>query len=273
MNYPKISVIMGVYNCENTVGKAVESIINQTYTNWEFIICDDGSTDRSYEIIKEYENRDGRIIALRNDKNLKLSATLNRCLKIARGTYIARMDADDIALKERFEKQVLFLEKNPDIAVVGTAATIFNGNQIVSIRYTKALPSLKDAIQGAPFIHPSIMMRKEAYVTLGGYTVAKRTERGQDRDLWLRFFSAGFQGANIQESYLIYHESNEDYKKRSLLAAARSSYNVMLACRKAHVKPYLYIYTLTPIISFFIPKSLKRLYRKLNGVEKKQSAL
>lgn len=112
---PKISVIMPAYNAEQYISEAIESILNQTYSNFEFIIIDDGSTDRTVEMVQSYS--DPRIRFVQNEHNLGVAATLNRGLKLATGEYIARMDADDIALRERFGKQVSFLDMHPEIAV------------------------------------------------------------------------------------------------------------------------------------------------------------
>ena len=103
---------MGIYNCESTLERAIESIVNQTYGNWELIMCDDGSTDSTYEIAERYRDRfPEKIIILRNDKNMHLANALNKCLQAATGEYIARMDADDESLPERFEKQIMFLSR------------------------------------------------------------------------------------------------------------------------------------------------------------------
>ena len=99
----KISILMGIYNCEATLREAMDSIVNQTYTNWKFIICDDASSDNSFLIAKEYEQQDpDRFLVIQNKKNMGLNATLNRCLALADGDYIARMDGDDISVENRF---------------------------------------------------------------------------------------------------------------------------------------------------------------------------
>ena len=108
---PTVSVIMGIYNCEKTLSDAIDSIINQTYSDWELIMCDDGSTDNTYQIATKYSEKDNRITVIKNDTNSGLAFSLNHCLKYAKGEYVARMDADDISLPNRFEKQVAFLNK------------------------------------------------------------------------------------------------------------------------------------------------------------------
>ena len=109
-NNKKISVIMGVYNCESTLERAIESIVNQTYGNWELIMCDDGSTDQTYDVAKRYQERyPQKIKLLRNDRNMKLAFALNRCLAEVSGELVARMDADDRSCPERLQRQVCFL--------------------------------------------------------------------------------------------------------------------------------------------------------------------
>ena len=124
----KVSVIMGVYNCKDKkmLKKSIDSIINQTYSNWEYIICNDGSTDNTLEELNKIVQVDSRIKVISYDKNKGLNYALNMCLKEAKGTYIARQDDDDISLKERFKKQVDFLDKHSEYAIVGTLADVFD---------------------------------------------------------------------------------------------------------------------------------------------------
>ena len=115
----KVSVIMGIYNCGPTLQEAIDSILAQTYSNWELILCDDGSGDNTYAIADEYRRKyPDRIVLLRNESNTGLNHTLNRCLEVATGDYVARMDGDDISLPDRFEKQVMFLDAHPEYTIV-----------------------------------------------------------------------------------------------------------------------------------------------------------
>ena len=119
---PVISVIMGIYNCGDTLSEAIECIVNQTFSDWELIMCDDGSNDDTYEIAISYKEKyPEKIIVLQNEKNRGLNYTLNKCLKQARGKYIARMDGDDRCDRERFAIEINVLEKEPEIAIVSTA--------------------------------------------------------------------------------------------------------------------------------------------------------
>ncbi len=255
---PLVSVIMGVYNAENRVSDCIESIIKQTYENWEFVICDDCSTDHTYQILRQYQQKDDRIKIIRNKKNMKLAESLNHCLKEAKGIYVARMDDDDIAMPERFEKQVIFLNENPEYAVVGSNAQISDGQKITGIRYCKEHPEKTDVLYGPPYIHPSIMMRKSVYDRLNGYTVASYTKRGQDWDLWFRFYAAGFRGYNIQGKLIIYHESPEDYKKRNFRTALGYMKNAVNGYNLLKVPLWKYVFALKPILSCLIPETIKK---------------
>lgn len=262
-NPPKVSVIMGVYNCKESVSNAIDSILAQTFSDWELIICDDGSTDGTDVVLQKYEAENpGKIICLRNEHNKKLAYSLNRCLMAAKGEYIARMDADDKSLPNRLQKQVKFLDGNPEYALVGGATEIFDGNSIIGIRIPKAIPDTRDVLFGPTFLHPTIMMRKYAYDILNGYTELERAEQVEDWDLWLRFFSFGFKGYNLQEPVLVYYEPIDDHKKRTFsrtlncVKTARAGYAML------HISKWQYIFSYKPILMFFAPNWIRHCYRK-----------
>lgn len=255
----KVSIIMGVYNARNTIDFAINSVLNQSFTDWELIICDDCSTDDTYDyILNKYNQKN--IILLKNKKNSKLAFSLNRCLEVASGEYIARMDADDICMNNRLEKQVKFLDSHSDIDVVGSAAYLDNGIDKKKIRYCEEHPTKESIVKGTPFMHPTIMMRKAMYDKLNGYTVLPRTVRGQDLDLWFRFFSLGGKGYNLQEPLLIYHESSNDYKKRTLKTALMYSKTMLYGFKILELPYYKYIYALKPLISAILPNKVMQSY-------------
>jgi glycosyltransferase EpsE len=261
MDTPKVSVIMGIYNCEKTLSAAIESVLEQTYTNWELIMCDDGSNDRTYEIAESYRDKlPDKIILLRNAVNQRLAATLNNCLRVASGEYVARMDADDINLPQRFEKQVKFLNEHNDITCVGTGMLIFDENGNRSIRLGNEYPSRMCLIHATPFAHPTIMMRKKAYDVLGGYTSDSSTMRAEDVDLWFRFFEKGYAGYVIQEPLYRYRESLSDFKKRTLKAAIGTTRVCLRGYRKLKYPFYLYPYAFKPIIVTLIPNKMMYSY-------------
>lgn len=197
---PKVSVVMAVCNSEQFLRDAVESVLNQSFTDFEFILIDDFSTDTSATILDEY--RDPRILRVRNEKNLGLTQSLNVGLRLARGEYIARMDADDVCLPNRFKAQVRFLDEHESVAVVGTGVRLVDeqGNPLQEIHFPTDHSSLKWYLCFYnPIAHPSVMMRKAAVVQVGGYDPA--LVRSQDYDLWWRL-GMNYELANLKEIYV-----------------------------------------------------------------------
>lgn len=263
MSNPRVSVIMGVYNGAETLKRAVDSILAQTYTDWELIICDDGSVDNTYKIALECKQNDSRIKVIQNKKNMRLAYSLNQCLKIAKGEYIARMDADDISLPQRFERQVEYLDLHPEMAVVGTAALVFdeNGDKLVR-RLSDEYPMRKKANWSVPFKHVTIMMRKSAYDLLGGYRVCPETMRAEDLDLWYRFRMAKLEGYNMQEPLVRICERTQDFKRRSVKAAMG-----IVRVHKRYFKllkiPHKYDFLIyKSLISALLPKKFMIWYHK-----------
>lgn len=263
MSNPKVSVIMGIYNGEKTMERAIDSIIAQTYADWELIICDDCSTDNTYKIATEYAEKDSRIKVIQNEMNMRLAYSLNHCLSVAKGEYIARMDDDDICLPERFEKQVRYLDEHPEMAVVGSALIVFNETGDVGIRGLGTEYPLRSVVnRSTPFAHPTIMMRKSAYDILGGYTVSPETLRAEDLDLWYRFRLQKLDGYILQEPLLRYYEPTEAFKKRSVKAAKG-----MVRINKKYFKllniPHKYDYLIyKPLISALLPNKFMEWYHR-----------
>ena len=132
---------MATYNCADTVEKSIDSILAQTYENWVMIICDDGSSDNTLEILHRYKKaHPDKFVIIQNDCNRKLPYSLNHCLKYVRTELVARMDGDDWSTPDRFEKQVTFLKTHPEYDLVGTGVTVFDGKKnIASIMFNGAL--------------------------------------------------------------------------------------------------------------------------------------
>lgn len=260
---PKVSVIMGVYNCEKYVRQSIDSILAQSFTDWEFIICDDCSTDGTYDIVKDYKEKfPNKFILLANEKNSRLAFSLNRCLKKASGEYIARMDGDDISLPDRFEKQVEFLDSHPEYAVVGSITTRFDENGDYGFAKYPEFPNRFTMKSHIPYGHPTIMMRKSAYDALGGYTVSDETKRCEDYDMWFRFYAAGFEGYNIQEPLLRFREDTNAVKRRTVEDRINASKMLYRGCRLLKYPLKYYPRVLLPIIKIFIPKKVIYLIHK-----------
>ena len=196
-----ISVIMGLYNCEFTLDKAIESIIHQTYSKWELIMCDDGSSDNTYMIASMYKEMfPDKIILLRNNENKGLNYTLNKCLKFAQGKYIARMDGDDICSPERFEEEIAVLENEQNIAIVSTAMEYFDESGVWGVIKNKEYPDKMEFLKGTPFCHAPCMVRKEAIEKVNGYTVGEKFLRVEDYHLWIKMYKAGYKGKNHRQA-------------------------------------------------------------------------
>ena len=197
---PKISVVMPAYNAEKYIGEAIESILNQTFKDFEFIIINDGSVDHTKEIIREYN--DPRIVLLENDKNRGIVLSLNKGLDAATGKYIARMDADDIALKNRFERQVEYLDEHKDIGVLGTGIFTTNAEQLKA-----------ELLFNSCIAHPTVMIRKSV---LQKYNLKYNTEfaGAEDYCLWWNIAKVS-KIATLPDILLDYriHESQITKKK------------------------------------------------------------
>ena len=254
----KISVIMAAYNSEDTIAESIESVINQTFSDWELIICDDGSSDDTYRIIKEYEAKyPEKIIAIQNERNSKLPYSLNHCLRYATGEYIARMDADDRCYPERLEKQYEFLVANPEIDVVGTGMTCFDGDRITGERLLPKDPSARIIGLGVPFFHATIMMKKAVYDALDGYSLKDYVLRCEDVDLWIRFFAKGFRGANLQEPLYYVREDMAASQRRNFKNAINASKTLFYGFKANGYPIKQYLYVIKPIISVMVPQKVK----------------
>lgn len=199
---------MPVYNGEKYLSEAIDSILNQTFTDFEFLIINDGSTDDSVKIIQSYE--DTRIRLIHNETNLKLIATLNKGIEVARGEYIARMDADDISLPDRLAKQFDFLNANSKVGVLGCAVKLIDhsGSQDQIMRFPSAHGFLRWSLFFyCPIAHPSVMMRRVLVSDAGGYRSTML--HVEDYDLWWRL-SQKTRLSNLQEVLLLLrkHEYN-----------------------------------------------------------------
>lgn len=184
---PKVSVILPVYNCEKYLQYAIESILEQTFKDFEFIIINDGSTDQSREIIESYQKLDSRIKVI-NQKNQGLTKSLNKGISISKGDYIARMDADDISFPQRFEKQVAYLDSHPDVGLVGVWTEYFS-DEVPFIGHSRFVGDSSKILQylishGNCFVHSSVMFRRKIIEKVGAYD--KRLTKSQDYELWLR---------------------------------------------------------------------------------------
>ena len=245
---------MGVYNTENAMTQAIESIVNQTCEDWEFVICDDGSSDNTYNEILEFAKRDSRFLIIKNDRNMGLAYTLNHCIENCSGEYIARMDADDLCYPDRFEKQIGFLNQHPDISFVSSCVDIFDGKEITAKRIFPEFPTKRQMIYGSQFIHPATLFRADALKAAGEYRVAKETRRGQDYDLFMRMYGMGMRGANLQTPVYRYTEDANAFKRRSFKARV-GEYKIRLrGYKEMGVYPWAFPMVFKPFAAHFLQK-------------------
>lgn len=260
----KISVIMGIYNCADTLSEALECIVEQTYTNWQVIMCDDSSTDNTVQVAERYVRKyPDKFILIRNSENRGLNITLNNCLEIANGDYIARMDGDDLCSPLRFKKEVQLLENNPDIAIVSSDMEFFDEHGIWGRTHVKKRPEKKDFIQKTPFCHAACMVRKEAYFSVGGYSISKKLLRVEDYHLWVKMYENGFSGMNIQEPLYQMRDDRNAQKRRKFKYRLNEAYVKGYLIKHFGLPLYNYIYCIKPIILGLMPPNIyKRLHRK-----------
>jgi glycosyltransferase involved in cell wall biosynthesis len=207
-NNPRVTVLLPAYNAAATLRATIDSILAQTFPDFELLILDDASTDATPDIL--HEIRDPRLRLHRNPANLELTRTLNVGLSLSRGTYIARIDADDLCLPERVARQVAFLDAHPHIAVVGTFVDTFSDNNPAAVwRYPTEPPAVAAALLFRnPLAHPAVMLRRAA-LEQHHLRYDDSIRRGQDYDLWCRCHLARLSLANIPEVLLRYrvHEA------------------------------------------------------------------
>ena len=208
-----ISVVMSVYNSENYLEEAILSILNQTYKNFEFIIINDGSTDRSLDIIEKYAKKDNRIKVISRE-NRGLIYSLNEGIKLSKGKYIVRMDSDDISLENRFQKQIEFMENNLDVGVCGTNIIAFDDTkEFISSFYQDDKMLKAETLFSSPFAHPSVIIRKEI---IEKYNLFYDEEFlfAEDLELWGRMAKyTNFH--NIKEPLLKYRIGHESITKKA----------------------------------------------------------
>ena len=258
----KLSVIMSVYNGRRYLKEAVESILNQTFKNFEFIIIDDGSTDKSPQILDEYAKRDKRIRVI-HQKNIGLTKSLNKALKLAQGRYIARMDADDIAYKSRFKKQVKFLQKHPKIGLVGSYVDVIDekGKTIGQFIYPTSDKKIKkELIKKNPFCHPIVMFKKEVTEKTGAYN--EDFSAAQDYDFWMRI-SKYYQMVNLPEVLGAWRIERESITSQKNLSQIKANLHIQRKAIKDGLYPWYYlIFLLRTCFLFIFPFRFRNFIKK-----------
>lgn len=272
----KVSVIMGVYNPkeERRFFAAVDSVIHQSFPDWELILYDDGSGQPYAEWIRRAGERDGRIRWIRGEDNRGLGYGLNVCIRHAAGDYIARMDDDDVSRPDRLERQIDFLEGHPQYQWVGSNAELVDDLGAWGFLTMPEIPQAKDFLFHSPYIHPSVVFRKEALFQNGGYRSARDTLQCEDYELFMRLHQNGGRGYNLQLPLLRYWEDRESYQKRTYrrrIREMRVRYQGFqaLGVLSGRTVPYV----LKPLLVGVVPSSLQHSLKKSAQRRRQENAL
>lgn len=235
---PTVSVLMPVHNADRYVAEAVESILGQSWSDWELLIVDDGSTDRSRAIIERFAARDHRL-RLTSRPNTGYTVALNELLTQSSGEFVARMDADDVALADRLSRQVEYLRAHPEVVCVGTAVHFIDdaGRFLRDGHPGLENDEIQERILAGDCVlnHPSVMMRRGPVESVGGYR--PEFEPAEDLDLWLRLAEVG-RLANLAEPLMNYRQHPASFSERhQRLQLERSAAAVLDACHRRGIPP------------------------------------
>lgn len=256
---------MGVHNQKDKeiLFEAVKSILNQSLRELEFIIYNDGSDEEASKYLEEAARLDSRITLLGAEENKGLAFSLNQCIEKARGSYIARMDADDVSKYIRLERQYEFLENHKEYAWCGTNAELLGKQGVWGNRKMPEVPESKDFLKYSPYIHPSVMYRTELFEKEDKYLVSTDTLRCEDYEIFMRLHQRGYQGYNLQEDLFLYREEPESFQKRKWkyrISEAKVRYRNFKNMNLLF--PIGWLYVIRPIISAIIPVEVIRILKR-----------
>ncbi len=265
----KVAIVMGIYNCENYIKDSIESIINQTYNDWHLIMCDDASTDKTFEIAESFQKKyPKKITLLKNDSNKGLNYTLNKCIKVADCEYIARQDGDDISLPERLEKEVSFLDNHKEYSLVSCNMIFFDDDGDWGMSGNSGEVKKDDFVFGSPICHASCMMRKKDLLSVGGYSDDKKYLRVEDYHLWFKFYIKGLKCYSLDECYYKARDDDEAYKRRNFRNRFNETRLKWWGFNKIGISKKKYIWVFKPIVAFILPR---RIYNKVHITRLKEN--
>lgn len=264
---PAISVIMSIYNQKNTkrLEEAVTSILRQTFTDFEFIIYDDGSDRKLADYLRRFCEMDRRVVLISNPENHGLAYSLNTCIHVARGRYLARMDDDDISAGNRLQIQYEFMESHPEIAYAGCNAKLLDDGGVWGVRRMPEKPGREAFLKCSPFIHPTVIIRREVFEDGNSYSDSKENWRCEDYELFMRLQKRGYRGENIQKDLFFYREDRNSYAKRKFryrMDEMRIRYRNFKELGILY--PFGWLYVARPLLAAAVPAGLiwraKKLY-------------
>lgn len=263
---PEISVIMAVYQAGDgrALRQAVRSICLQSYSRWELLICDDGSTDRTWEILTELAGTDARIRLLRLGKNHKAGYARNKCIRAARGRYLAVMDADDISAPNRLQRQLDFLKSHPKAAFVGSRGEFFihrMGDDGACYPFCR-VPKASDFLFSLPYVHASLLFRREALEQVHGYDSRRCAVRAEDYDLLLRLYGAGRYGVNLEDVLYYIRRDKKQYVRRKYRYRFHEAYVKLKGFQKLNLMPEGILYAAKPLFVGLLPAGFVKILQQ-----------
>lgn len=256
MEKPRITVIMGIYNCADTLVEALESLEAQTYKRFKAVLCDDGSKDSTLEVARKWAEAHPNYIVIQNERNLGLNATLNYCLEYVDTEFVARMDGDDRSLPHRFEQEVTFLDQHPEYAIVSGPMLYFDEGGVFMKGKGKGKISKEDFIAGSPFCHAPCMVRTEAYKAVKGYSEDKKLLRVEDYHLWFKMYAAGYKGYMLEEPIYEMRDDRNAKNRRNWNNRKNEAYVRYIGYKMLGLPWFSYLYCLRPIVLYMMPNCL-----------------
>ncbi len=261
---PKVSIIMGIYNCEKYLEESIESILKQTYENWELIMCDDGSSDNTLKIALQYQEKyPKKIIVIKNNKNMGLNFTLNKCIEYVSGEYIARQDGDDLSLTNRLETEIDFLINNPKYDLVSANMIYFDDFGDWGCSHNFGEVKKENFIKGSPICHAPCVIKTDVLKSVGGYSVDDKLLRVEDYHLWFKLYLAGYKCYNLKECLYKMRDDENAYKRRNFKNRLNETRLKLWGFKKLGIRLIDYVWAFKPIIAYITPKFLyQKVHRK-----------
>lgn len=256
---PEVSVLVGTLYRRQDVSllkRSIQSILRQTIADIEVLICDDGSGEEARQLLDVLAEQDKRIMLVRRGDLLTLPQKLNACIEKAQGKWLARMDDDDYAEANRFERQIAYLKTHPEIAFVGCNARLTSGGKAQGVWIFPPSPEVKDFYFTQPFLHPAIMFRREAVEDVGGYSEDQYCILCEDYDLFLRLYAAGHRGANIQEFLMTYTISETNKGGRKMCHRWNETVTRYRRFKELGLWPKTFPYVIKPLLVGMLPGKL-----------------
>ena len=256
-----LTVLMSVYNGEVYLEDAIGSILRQTFTDFDFLIIDDASTDKSSAILEKFAKQDSRIKIITNQENYGLAYSLARGVEAAKTPWIARMDADDLSMRDRLDKQINYIEEHPEIDILGSYA--LNINDDGEILGTRTVPlehkNISRLIWTNPLIHPTVLFRRSAILKIGSYYSKTRQRIPEDYQLWFRACAAGLQFANLPEPLIYYRFSEKNFVRNNLQFLLAHVLIGWQGCWRVKAAPLAYLGVTKPLVLGILPPGLRYL--------------